>query len=489
MRCSTTAAGENAIRDVFIFVEDLSRLTVERIAGETASEHLEVGKVLVQRGDASREHVEECLAERPLTGELLVEAGIAARDRVDAALNEQRHLDAVRARRPRTETATLRVPAAKLDSLLDIVGELVTVQARLSGHALASADAEMNFIAEEVERLTERLRGSAMSLRMLPIGETFGRFKRLVHDLSAELGKKAELTAEGNDTELDKTVIEQLSDPLVHLVRNAVDHGIEAPEARLAMGKPATGTVRLSARHSGAFVLIQVSDDGAGMDRDAIRARAAERGLIRADAALTDEEIFALTFTAGFSTASRVTSVSGRGVGMDVVKRSMDQVRGTLAVTSRRGVGTVVTLKIPLTLAIIDGLLVDAGGSSFVAPLSNVFGCIELKREHGAPPGRHKLVDVRGELVPCIALRERFALEGEPPLIEQAIVADTLNGRFGFVVDRVIGDHHAVIKKLGSLYRQVGDVSGATILGDGTVALILDLDKMALGAIQENRKN
>ena len=484
----TTAAGENAIRDVFIFVEDLGRLTIERIAEETAAEHAPVGKVLVERGDASAEHVEECLANRPLAGDLLVQAGLAARDRVDAALLEQQHLDAMRARHPKAEAAaSLRVPAARLDSLLDIVGELVTVQARLSGHALASPGAEINFIAEEVERLTERLRGSAMSLRMLPIGETFGRFKRLVHDLSAELGKKAELSAEGNDTELDKTVIEQLSDPLVHLVRNAVDHGVEMPERRAARGKPAAGRVHLAARHSGAFVLIEVSDDGAGMDREAIRARAVERGLIRADAVLSDEEIFAFTLSPGFSTANRVTSVSGRGVGMDVVKRSMEQLRGTIAVASRAGEGTTVTLKIPLTLAIVDGLLVDAGGSCFVAPLSNISGCIELRRKGRS--GRRKLAEVRGELVPWIALRERFALPGEAPDIEQMIVADTLSGRVGFVVDRVIGDHHAVIKKLGLLYRQVGDVSGATILGDGTVALILDLDAMTADVIQESRRN
>ena len=483
----TTTASENAIRDVFIFVEDLGTLAVECIGEEAAAEHAPVGQLLVRRGDATAEHVEECLGGRPRAGDLLVQAGVAARDRVDAALLEQQHLDAARAGRPHPQTATLRVPAARLDGLLDIVGELVTVQARLSGHALASSDPEINFIAEEVERLTERLRGSAMSLRMLPIGETFSRFKRLVRDLSAELGKKAELSADGNDTELDKTVIEQLSDPLVHLVRNAVDHGIEPPERRAALDKPAAGRVHLSARHSGAFVLIEVSDDGAGMDREAIRNRAVERGLIRADAVLAEEEIFALTLAPGFSTASRVTAVSGRGVGMDVVKRSIDQLRGTLSVSSRPGVGTRVTLKIPLTLAIIDGLLVESGGSNFVAPLANISGCIEREKDRAGRSTR-QLVEVRGELIPCVALRERFALSGEPPPVEQVIVAETLHGRFGFAVDRVIGDHHAVIKKLGPVYRGVEDVSGATILGDGTVALILDLDKMAAGVIRDSRR-
>jgi two-component system chemotaxis sensor kinase CheA len=326
-----------------------------------------------------------------------------------------------------------------------------------------------------------------MSIRMLPIGDTFSRFNRLVRDLSAELGKKIEMVTEGGETELDKTVIEQLSDPLVHLVRNAVDHGIEQPERRLATGKPETGRIHLSACHSGAFVLIRVTDDGAGMNRDAIRARAIERGMIPSDAVLTDQEIFALVMQPGFSTSAQVTEISGRGVGMDVVQRSLDVLRGTLTVSSEPGRGTTVTLKIPLTLAIIDGLLVEAGGAFYVVPLSNISECIELRRSaNGAHRG--SLVNVRGELVPYVVLRDRFGLWGDPPEIEQVIVAETRDGKCGFVVDRVIGDHHTVIKKLGNLYRHVEEVSGATILGDGTVALILDVDKLAMELIRESRR-
>jgi two-component system chemotaxis sensor kinase CheA len=296
------------------------------------------------------------------------------------------------------------------------------------------------------------------------------------------------LTTEGNDTELDKTVIEQLSDPLVHLIRNAVDHGIESAEKRAALGKPAIGKVHLSACHSGGFVLVRVADDGAGMNRDAIRARAIERGMIRADAALTDEQIFALTLQPGFSTAAQVTAVSGRGVGMDVVQRSIDFLKGTLSVSSQPGAGTVITLKIPLTLAIIDGLLVEAGGTYFVMPLSNISECIELERKQTGTASRQALVNVRGELVPYIGLRETFDLPGEPPRLEQVIVAETHNGKFGFAVDRVIGDHHTVIKKLGNLYRHLDEVSGATILGDGSLALILDPDAIALEAIKQNQQ-
>jgi len=478
----TTAAGIDAVRDVFIFVEEHARVTVERV--EEGEETPRLGDLLVERGVVTPTVVEGILQGRPKVGEALVEAGAVTHSQVKAALVEQQHRETLRAKRQAAEqNATLRVPAAKLDTLVNIVGELVTVQARLSGYALAAGESEIGFIAEEVERLTEMLRESTMSIRMLPIGETFARFRRLVRDLSGELGKQVELEMEGNETELDKTVIEQLSDPLVHLVRNAVDHGIETPEKRRAAGKSPVGHVKLTARHSGAFVLIQIQDDGAGLDRAAIRRRAIERGLIQAEAVMTDAQLDALILAPGFSTAEQVTEISGRGVGMDVVKRSLEALRGTLTVSSTPGQGSVMSLKIPLTLAIIDGLLVEAGGSYFVIPLSNISECIELKR--GETLGRGSLVTVRNELVPYVVLRERFSIAGEAPAIEQVIIAETQEGRYGFVVDRVIGDHHTVIKKLGSLYRHIDELSGATILGDGTVALILDVDKVVASLIRE----
>jgi two-component system chemotaxis sensor kinase CheA len=481
----TTGAGENAIRDVFIFVEDRAEVSIARIDGADRLDPPRLGELLVDRGDVSSEDVEQCLSARPLTGEMLVRAGLVSPDRVRAAVLEQKHLTALREKKRTVEAvASLRVPAARLDSLVNVVGELVTVQARLSSYALASGESEVTFISEEVERLTELLRETSMSLRMLPVGETFNRFRRLVRDLSAELSKQAELTTSGNDTELDKTVIEQLSDPLVHLIRNSIDHGIESPEQRAAMGKPAMGSIHLAASHTGAFVQIKVSDDGGGLDREAIRARAIERGFIRPDAVLTEQQTDALILTPGFSTASKISEVSGRGVGMDVVQRNLDAMRGTLSISSTPGKGTVVTLKIPLTLAIIDGLLVEAGGARFVVPLSNVCGCMELSRG-GAEAARQSLVSVRGELVPYIPLRDRFGIPGELPPIEQVIIAETHDGQYGFVVDRVIGDHHTVIKKLGRLFRDIDEVSGATILGDGSVALILDVERLAAAAVRE----
>ena len=458
----TTRAGENPIRDVFLFVEERAELSIARIQGAERSEPLRLG-------------------------ELLVQAGAVPPDRVEVAVLEQKHLEGLRggARAPEPVAATLRVPAAKLDSLVDVVGELVTVQARLSSYAAGAGDPEIAFISEEMERLTELLRESSMGLRMMPVGETFNRFRRLVRDLSADLGKQVELTTSGGETELDKTVIEQLTDPLVHLIRNAVDHGIEMPERRQAVGKPAAGSIHLSASHAGAFVLIRISDDGAGLNHEAIRARALERGLIRPDEALTEQQIYGLILQPGFSTRSTVSAVSGRGVGMDVVQRNLVAMRGSLSIASTPGQETVVTMKIPLTLAIIDGLLVEAGGRRFVVPLSHVSGCMELLRTDGGA-GRQTLLIVRGELVPYIRLRERFGIPGQPPSIEQVIVAETPGGQFGFVVDRVIGDHHTVIKKLGRLFRDIDEVSGATILGDGTVALILDVERLAAAAIRES---
>jgi len=483
----TARAGEDEIRDVFIFVEGRSELRVDRLGLARELQHTRIGEILVERGDVSAEDLTTILEQQPKIGQVLVKAGLVPEAQVEAALLEQEHVKNVRERRTPEAATTLRVPASKLDNLVNVVGELVTVQARLSGHALRSGDPEMTFISEEVERLTEILRDNTMSLRMLPIGETFGRFRRLVHDLSLGLGKKVELVTAGAETELDKTVIEQLQDPLVHLIRNAIDHGIELPEQRLAKGKAETGRITLSASHSGAFVMITVSDDGAGLNREGIRKRAVERGIISAEAALSDQELDSMVLAPGFSTASKVTQISGRGVGLDVVKRSIDQLRGELTIQSSP-VGTAISLRIPLTLAIIDGLLVSIGGCYYVVPLANIMECIELARSEGRESHDAAILHVRGELVPYIRLRERFRITSEPPAIEQVIIADTRLGKCGLVVDRVVGDHHTVIKKLGAIYREFDEVSGATILGDGTVALILDVNELAAGVLREQER-
>ena len=430
----------------------------------------------------AEEDLRRALGEQKRIGELLVDSGLVEPSQVEAALFEQEHIKTVRKKQQQEEQSSgIRVPADKLDTLVNLVGEMVTVQARLSQTVASLDHAELLSISEEVERLTAELRDNTMSIRTMPIGTTFSKFKRLVRDLSNELKKDIALVTEGAETELDKTVIERLNDPLVHLIRNCIDHGIERPEAREAAGKPPQGTVHLSAAHSGANVLIRIEDDGAGLDVEAIRAKAMEKGLIADGVEMTEKEIFALIFAPGFSTATQVTSVSGRGVGMDVVKRSIDALRGSIDISSRKGTGTTITLKLPLTLAIIDGLLVQVGDGHFVLPLSIVEECVELTREDVARTHGRQITFVRDEIVPYIRLRERFVTNGNGPDVEQIVITGSSGGRVGFVVDKVIGEHQTVIKNMGKMYRQVDAISGATILGDGTVALIVDVPKLVEG--------
>lgn len=480
----TTDRGLNAILDAFLFVDGRCELKVEvvddeGVGAEETEADTRLGRILVDRGEVSPEEVARTLAARQRIGEALAAQGLVSPAAVEAAVVEQKVLREERHRRDgsgRTEAASsIRVAASKLDRLVDLVGELVIAQARLARVAARLEDPELVSVAEDVERLSTELRDGSLEVRMVPIGTTFGRFKRLVHDLAIDLGKEIELVAEGAGTELDKTVIERLGDPLVHLIRNCCDHGIEAPEARRQAGKPARGTIRLSAFQSGPCVVIEIRDDGAGLDPVAIQRKAVERGLIGADARLSDRELFQLVLLPGFSTAQRVSAVSGRGVGMDVVQRAIEGLRGTVDIQSVRGVGTTVRIQLPLTLAIIEGLLVSVGEGSYVFPLSAVEECVELSRQdveraHGA-----RMASVRGELVPYLRLRELFDVPGQRPDLEQIAIVRHPQGRCGFVVDGVIGQHQTVIKSLGQVYRGVKGLSGATILGDGTVALILDL--------------
>jgi two-component system chemotaxis sensor kinase CheA len=377
-----------------------------------------------------------------------------------------------------TAATSVRVAAEKLDILVNLVGELVTVQARLSQKAAMERDPELLAITEVVERLTAELRDNTLSIRMLPIDVTFSKLRRLVRDLSNELGKTILLKTEGGDTELDKTVIEQLNDPLIHILRNSIDHGIETPDQRRTTGKDEQGIIHLKAEHSGANVLIHISDNGAGIDPEHVRRKAVQRGLLAPDAERTDKELLQLIFAPGFSTADAVTSVSGRGVGMDVVKRSIENLRGAIDIESKKGKGTTITLKLPLTLAIIDGLLVQIDKDKFVLPLAAIEECVELTRKDLAMTHGRNILNIRGQIVPFVPLRERFGIQSKAPEIEQVVINTVDGQRVGIVVDRVIGEHQIVIKTMNALYKNVEEVSGATILGDGTVALILDVQKL-----------
>ncbi|MBN2233027.1 MAG: chemotaxis protein CheA [Deltaproteobacteria bacterium] len=489
----TTARDAVSIRDVFLFVEDDCELKIEVIDNDARADddldYRRLGEILLARGDVTAADLARAIDSQKRVGEILVETGTADRRLVESALAEQEHIRQQRmTRQAKAETASIRVAAEKLDVLVDLVGELVTIQASLSRTALTRGDADLLTISEEVERLTAELRDNTMGIRMLPIGTTFSKFKRLVRDLANELGKDVVLTTDGGETELDKTVIERLNDPLVHIIRNSIDHGIEHPAVRKAAGKPGPGTVHLTAEHSGTSVVVRITDDGAGLDPAVIRAKAVEKGIIAADADLDPAEILSLICAPGFSTAKAVTDVSGRGVGMDVVKRGVESLRGTLDISSTPGQGTTVTLKLPLTLAIIDGLLVRVGTAFYVLPLAVVEECIELSQAEMDRDNRRRMVNLRGEIVPYIMLRELFRIAEEAPPIQQAAIVDVDDSRVGFVVDEVIGSHQTVIKTLSRIYRTAREFSGATILADGSVALILDVHGLHASALQADRR-
>ncbi|POR05678.1 hypothetical protein AU468_00450 [Alkalispirochaeta sphaeroplastigenens] len=478
----TTTASEASIREIFLFVDDSSTISVKKFdsidLSDESGEYKRLGQILVDRGVVGAQVVEEALAGQKKLGEVLLEHGVDS-DEINSALREQEHARKTRERgTPEGTTSSIRVQSEKLDDLVDLVGELVTLQARLTQVSQDDQvdQTSLETIAETFERLIGSLRDHTMSIRMLPVASIFSRFRRLVRDLSRDLGKDVELVTSGGETELDKSVLERLQDPLVHVIRNSIDHGIEAPSVRTAAGKPAVGKIALRARHVGASVEIRVEDDGQGLDRERILSIARERGIISPGVSPDDQEVCDLVFQPGFSTAQEVTTVSGRGVGMDVVRREMDAIGGTVGFDPSATRGTALVMTIPLTLAIIDGLLIRIGAERFVIPLANVEECIEYQRNGS---DEKDTVHNRGELLPLVNLRKIFRVSGKRPAIEQAVVVMTGVGRIGFIVDQVIGEHQTVIKNLGHLYRSIEAVSGATILGDGTVALILDIQRLS----------
>ncbi len=472
----TTASGIDPIKDVFAFVEDLSKIEIEDVSTDFVlnpdAPLPRLGDILLRRGDVAVADLNDALRSQSKLGELLVDGGAVSGAKVVAALSEQQ---SIARQQSVAKNDSVRVPSDKLDALINLVGELVTNQARLGQVTGDTGNLLLQAPVEEAERLIGELRDIVLTVRMMPIGATFSRFKRLVRDLSGELHKQIELATKGAETELDKTVIDRLGDPLVHLIRNCIDHGIESPAERTRAGKPAMGTITLMAAHQGANVIISVIDDGAGLNTAAILGKARERGLVAADAELSDKEIFELIFLPGFSTAQTVTGVSGRGVGMDVVKREVDSLRGSIDVYSEPGHGTRIELSLPLTLAIIEGLMVHVAEDRFVIPLAAVEECMELTADRFATTSTRNIIHVRGGAVPLLRLRDIFSLPGSRPPLEQAVVVNVADFRVGLAVDQVIGNHQTVIKSLGKLYRRADCISGATITGDGNVALILDL--------------
>lgn len=466
------------IEDVFIFVMDDMTLDIVPIEADDA---------------------DETQAEAAPTTALAADTGSVASTQATPAAIEPGTGDAARdaARNAKVAPAkaqeSVRVPAERLDVLMDRVGELVIVQSRLAqlsnqGVRGPAGELALRSVAEDIERLASELRDTMMVLRMVPVASLFGRFRRLVHDLARETGKTIELSTHGETTEVDKTVIERLADPMVHLIRNACDHGLETPEERVAAGKPEAGHVTLSAHQAGGEVLITIRDDGRGINRERVRAKAEAQGLIEPGAQISDSELLQMIFHPGFSTAAQVTNLSGRGVGMDVVKRTIESLRGTIDITSNPGDGSTVVLRIPLTLAIIEGLLVRVGEGCYVIPLAVVEECIELSLEEDMRSRGRSFITLRDRLVPFIRLREMFATGTKPDPHQKIVVITTGGERVGVVVDQIIGSHQTVIKSMSPLHRDVATFAGATILGDGSVALILDaVQLVAFGQEQEER--
>jgi len=406
-----------------------------------------------------------CSFNQPL-GEILAQQGAVDKPVIQAALAKQQQVKEAHVR----ESSVIRVDADKLDRLINLVGELVIAGASVDLTARRAQLTELQECTSTLSGLVEEVRDSALQLRMVKIGATFSRFQRVVHDVARELGKNIGLVVSGEDTELDKTVVEKIADPLTHLVRNAIDHGIEPAEVRAARGKPAQGAVKLNAYHDSGSIVIEVSDDGGGLKRDKIVAKAVARGLIEPGRVLSDGEIYGLIFEAGFSTADQVTNLSGRGVGMDVVKRNITALRGSVDIRSEEGVGTVVTVRLPLTLAIIDGFQVGLGKSVFVIPQDMIEECVEFSAEPG-----HDYTNLRGRVLPFIRLRELFEVEGAASRRGSIVVVKHAGRKAGLVVDTLLGEFQTVIKPLDKMFSRVTCISGSTILGNGEVALILDV--------------
>jgi len=490
-----------AIEEVFEFVREDCSIRIlpphsrieayTQLINELPENNIALGELLVNCGSLTRKELEHALylqetlrsgpgaEEASKLGDILVEQGVVQPELIDAALGKQKTVKENKSQ----ESKLIRIQADKLDQLINLVGEMVIAGAATSLIALRTQDAALHEATSTLSRLVEEIRDSALQLRMVQIGETFSRFNRVVRDVSREIGKDIGLDILGAETELDKSVVEKIGDPLMHLVRNSMDHGIESAEIRLQRGKPAKGTLRLNAYHESGSIVVEVGDDGGGLNRARIFAKALEKGLVTTNQVLSDQEVYGLIFEAGFSTAEAVTNLSGRGVGMDVVRRNIEALRGTVQIDSVEGAGTTVKIRLPLTLAIIDGFLMGVGRSSYVVPLDMVMECIELNEAERQETRDSNYINLRGTILPFIRLRDQFRERGKPARRENIVVVQYAGLRAGLVVDELMGEFQTVIKPLGKLFANLKGIGGSTILGSGEVALILDVPTLIQRAI------
>ncbi len=484
-------ADEAAIREVFEFVDGDCELSIEPIGEDPpadADAALDVAALLAKiqaepTPDDASDPEPESQAEAPLAPSLA--RGPAAPEAPATAAAPRK-----------TETgATIRVDLERVDRLIDLVGELVINQAVLAQRVMEAGLARASAVAmglDELEQLTREIQDSVMAIRAQPVKSVFQRMPRLVREVAAMTGKPVRLVTDGEATEVDKTVIERLADPLTHMIRNAIDHGLESPEKRAAAGKPAEGVVRLTAAHRSGRIVIEVSDDGGGINRERVKGIAVERGLIAADAQLSDEEIDNLIFMPGFSTASEVSDISGRGVGMDVVRRSIQALGGRITIASRPGLGSTFTMSLPLTLAVLDGMVVSVQNQTLVAPITAIVETLQPKAADVHSLGGHsRVISIRGGFVPLIDVGMALGYRHEPLPATQGVallIEGEGGARAALLVDAIQGQRQVVIKSLEANYRQVPGVAAATILGDGRVALILDIDTIVAVSRGELRK-
>ncbi|HSV97015.1 MAG TPA: chemotaxis protein CheA [Spirochaetota bacterium] len=487
---------KETIESAFEFVRDDCQIRIippksgidlyKKLIQDLPENPMNIGEILTQSGTITKSELAAVLAiqsgaaveeKEPLRiGEIIVEQKIASREVVEAALEKQKQNRAMEEKNKRS----MRIDGERLDQLINFVGELVTAGENVKQLAAQNGDGELMESADRMSRLIEEIREGAMNMRMVQIGETFRKFERVVRDLGREQGKEIDLAISGADAELDKTITEKISDPLMHLVRNAIDHGIAPPEVRRSQGRPPRGVIRLHAYHETGSIVIEVSDDGGGLNRERIRARAVERGLITAGQHLSENEMLQLIFKPGFSTAENVTNISGRGVGMDVVKRNIESLRGVVEVESGDGAGTTVRIQLPLTIAIIDGFMFRVGELTYVVPLDTVVECVEFVREDFEGMKGGSFMNLRGSVLPFLSLREFFREEGEPPARGNVIVVEYARRKAGLVVDKLVGKFQTVIKPMGKVFSGMHWLSGSTIMGTGGVAYIIDVPRMIM---------
>ena len=497
-----TAAGREEIEAAFSFVrEDCELHLVEPDAGpeqfvaliQSLPQHPRLGDILISAGAISQAQLHAALAEQersravgapaaPLGEILQQKAGLPAAV-VDAALQRQ-------AKAEGSEDRFIRVQADRLDAVINLLGELVIAGAGAAELARQSRQPHLVQANDQIGGLIEEIRNATLQLRMVPIGESFSRFRRVVRDTAAELGKEVALEIQGGETELDKSMVERIADPLMHLVRNALDHGLETAPQRVAAGKPAQGRLVLSACHDGGGILIRIDDDGRGIDRERVLQRGWDKGLVERGIVPPDADILNLIFEPGFSTAEKVTNLSGRGVGMDVVRRNIEALRGSVTIGSDVGRGTRIEIRLPLTLAIIDGFLVGVGPSRFIFPLDAVVEVIEGRGAEAAmQPDGCGVLPLRDQALPVLSLRTLYELDDAPaPARPSIVVVQSGVRRFGVLVDALLGQHQTVIKPLGRMLRTLRGMSGSTILGNGDVALIFDPEALRRFAEQPARR-